>query len=445
MPKITTNSSFGSPVNCRPLLAFAAALASTGCWAAEAGDAVPAAEERAIAPAVMPESAPSLQMSTDYAHPALGFGTYMPMGQVESHAIRFEPVNVRAAVQAGMGYDNNVALSSTNKIGSFFSTLAPAVMAGLEGATQRYYAVYRGNYGIYSSNAQDNFADHNMALIAMNSWTARFGTRLSYDYLRSHTPRGISTTVTGAGDRWSNHAARATASYGADGAQGRVEGEIGYDSRRYETGVFGNAGDYDRVLAGGSFAYRIAPKTRAVMQVNWADITHRGDPTLDNTEMRYAVGLTWQALAATTGTVRVGYITKDFSTPTRPDFSGPSFDVSVRWAPRLQSTIDATASRFLSETYEIGSSFNVNTVASVLWTHDWPRSLRTTVNYTRGQVRQEGLGRTDTYTTAAVRGSYALRRSLRLGAELRYDQRESDLVNVDYKRNIMLLTLEAAL
>lgn len=414
--------------------------------AEEAAPAQPVPDSSVEVPVPAPTGAPSLQMSIDSAYPALNFGTYQPIGQVEARGVRVAPFTVRTAVQTGMGYDDNVALRQSNKIGSLFLTVAPSVSVGLEGATERYYLVYRGNYGVYASSRQDDYDDHNVALSAANSWTTRFRTLATYEYTKGHTPRGISTSSIDVSERWYVQSVKAGASYGAEGAQGRIEGNAGHSTRRYSSDTAGAAsGEYDRLDLDGTFSYRLAPKTRALVQVSGADINNANDQSLDNTEMRYMVGVTWEALAKTTGRVRAGYTTKDFSSGMRPDFSGPSYEASVTWRPRTSSIVDLTAGRFFSESYEIGSDFVVNDVFSTDWNHLWARGVRSTLSYVHGRARHEGLGRTDTYHNFAARLSYPIRRSLRVGAELRRDLRDSDAGSLDYTRNLMLVTLESAL
>jgi len=384
-------------------------------------------------------------MSTDYAHPALGFGTYAPISQVDARGIRVEPFTVIAGIQAGVGYDDNVALSSANKVGSLFTTVSPSVAIGLDNPLHRYYLIYRGTYGAYSSSAQDDYTDHNIALSATDSWTTRFRTSARYEYTRGHTPRGITVSSGGTSERWTQHTLDGTASYGAPGAQGMVEGDVGYTKRRYTTAGVAAAGEFDRYDVGSTFYYRVAPKTRALFRAGWAQLDHPLDPSLDNTEVQFSVGATWEALAKTTGRVGVGVVTKDFSSPTRRDFTGGSFDVGVTWTPQVQTSFDATGRRFLSETFEVGTSFLVNTVVSATWNQLWTRGIRSTVNSTYGNVEHQGAGRTDNYLSVGGRVSYPLTRSIRLGAELRHDSRSSDVGTADYSRNLFLLTAETAL
>jgi hypothetical protein len=418
------------------------------CGAAEEAPAevpaAPAEEDSGVLPPRLPEGTPSLQMSTDYSDPALGFGTYVPGAQMQGRGVRVEPFTIRAALQTGLGYNDNVLLSP-DKSGSMFMTVAPSVSIGLEGATQRYYAIYRGNYGAYASGEQDNYTDHNMVLSAANAWTTRFRTLASYEYLRAHTPRGFTTTNTGSTLRWNENTLDGTVVYGATGAIGELRGNVNYASRRYTNSASASALEYDRATVRGGYSQRLAPKTRGEVQVSYGDIEHPGDATLDSTESHVQVGATWEALAKTTGRAAIGYTSKDFSSPIRADYGGVNFEVGGTWTPRSQTAVAASVSRFLTETFEVGTTFVVNTVGTATWTQLWPRSIQSTVNYVYGRIDHQGASRVDTLSGYGARVSYLFRRSLRFGAEIRHDARDSDVGGLDYSRNIFLLTAESAL
>ena len=390
------------------------------------------------------EGIPSLQLSTDLGAPALGLGTYRPVGQAESRGVHVAPFTIRASMQAGIGYNDNVALQQSNKISSMVYTWSPSIAVGLEGSLARYYIMYRGNYGRYSSSSVDNYEEHDVLLSAANSWTTRFRSVLLYEYLRGHNPRGAIVGSTAA-ERWVLQSLRGSGSYGAEGAPGRIEGEAAVNRLRYPDQPAAASREYDSTELGGTFFYRLAPKTRALVQVRRADITHDAAPTFDSIETGYFVGVTWDALATLQGSVKVGYMTKDFSDPGRDDFSAPSYEAVVLWAPQRYSSVEFFARRYFGEPVEAGSSFVVNNVGTVTWNHLWANDVRSTATYTFGRVEQGGAGRTDTYQGLSFRVSYGIRRWLRTGAEYRHDSRDTTVTSSEYRRNLTLITLEAAL
>lgn len=428
------------------LLAITLALSSAAGIAAEATDYAESARTEAppIFPATVPEGVPSLQMSTDFVSPALAIGVYRPVGQVASRGIRVEPFTLRAWMQTGIGYDDNVALSNTNKISSMFFALNPSFSIGLEGLFHRYFAVYRGNYARYSSASSGNYENHNLSLVANDEWSTRLRTAFQYDYLRGQDPRGSTGSASIEADPWSIHAARGTVSYGAGGAQGGLNASLGYSQRRYLDRT-ADSRDYEQFDVGGGFSYRLAPKTYALAQVRRADITHQAAPTLDSTEMQYALGLRWDATAKTTGTLRVGYMMKDFSDAALPDPAIPTYEAAVTWSPLTYSVLSLTAQRTFAEAVEPGSSTIVDSHGALTWDHVWTGRTRSTFVAVVGRLNHEGLGRTDHYHNFVVRGSYMFARWLYLGAEYRREGRDSNASGFDYSRNIFLVTVESAL
>jgi polysaccharide biosynthesis protein VpsM len=386
-------------------------------------------------------------MSSDYGSPSSAIGGYRPPGDMVSSGVRVEPFTIRAGAHAGLGYDDNVRLSQTNRVSSMFLTMSPSIAVGLERENQRYYLVYCGNYARYFNSSPDDYADHNVALTAAHELTGRFRTSFLYEHVRSRDPQGSSTVTAASGlVRWHVNAVRGTVSYGAEGAQGRLEGTAGYLNKVYDTALPpGVARDYEQFELGGAFLYRLAPKTRAIFELRRAEISHRLDPLLDSTETRYLVGANWDVTASTTGAFRVGYMVKDPENPAAETFSGPTYEASITWAPLDYSRFAFNGRRTFSEPVEIGSPFVIDSLFSAAWTHVWPRGIQSLVGYTFGQQRHEGIGRSDTYHTFDVKATYPIHRRVRVGAEFRRDVRNSPVPLLDFRRNLSLLTIEGSL
>lgn len=416
--------------------------------------------EFAVAQSTTPDSTtpdtPAVKMSTDPSSPSVAVGSspatevggYRPTMQPNPEgSFRAGAFTITPAVSAAAGRDDNVALRSTNKISSPFYSLSPGVTVALPGPTQRYSARYYGNYGRYSSSAKDNYEDHAAGLDANNEWSTRLRTMLRYDYFRGHDPRGATASATAADapDRWDTNALRGTVAYGAKGAQGIIEVDAGLGSKRYLTNRdVTQARDYDQQDLAGTFYYRVGAATQALVQIRGSDIGYKTNTSLDSTEMRYYGGLKWDATAKTQGTVKVGYMKKSFSNSSRPDFSAPSYEAGVTWSPLTYSVVNLNAMRTFGEQTS-GGNFILTDNVTLLWNHDWSSRVRSTLALAHGTDVHEGLNRTDTRDNLGMKASYAFRRWLRAGGEFRHETRNSDVPNIDYKRNLMLITLDATL
>jgi hypothetical protein len=183
----------------------------------------------------------------------------------------------------------------------------------------------------------------------------------------------------------------------------------------------------------------------ATLTLQHSDFSHPDAPRLDAGENRYLVGASWEALAKTRGLARIGYFTRSASGSGTSTFSGTTYEVAAVWSPLTYSTVNLTATRTSSEAIEVGSTFIVVDATTVTWEHAWFDRVRSTVRGLYGQQTHQGLDRKDTYYALAGRVSYAFHRRLRVGAELRHDNRHSPDPLLEYKRTVTLITLESSL
>ena len=81
---------------------------------------------------------------------------------------------------------------------------------------------------------------------------------------------------------------------------------------------------------GVSAFYRFWPKTSLFVEYNFSDIDFDGGTSTDSTEDRYYAGATWDMTAKTRGTLKLGYIEKDFDAPALEDQEGFSVELQTQ-------------------------------------------------------------------------------------------------------------------
>lgn len=378
-------------------------------------------------------------------NPPTAIGGYVPTLQPDLRSRRFGPFTLTPTLVAAAGYDDNVNLRSTNKVSSAIYTLTPGLTATTRRGGHGYYLRYLGNYAHYSASAVDDYDDHTLGLGAGSEWTARVRTQLRYDFNRGHDPRGATATAVGAPERWFTQALKGAVTYGAKGARGNVETDLGFSEKRYLTnrGVT-SAREYEQTDFGGTFLLRMRPDVYGLVQARAARIDYRSNPSLDSTEMRYFAGARWEATAKTQGAVKAGYMTKSFADPARGDASTSAYDIGVTWSPLTYSTVTLNAVRTFSEQTS-GGNFILTDNATASWNHAWSERVRSTLLLAVGRDIHEGLNRSDDRRLVGLKANYAFRRNLRFGGDLRREERSSNAPNVDYTRNLMLFTIEGSL
>ena len=351
-------------------------------------------------------------------------------------------------VELAIGYNDNLIRSATNEISTPVAVIAPHLTLEARSGAHRFDLRYRGAFGRYSDSSADNYNDNALQANAKWVFTARSDLSARLDYRDAHDPRGstdrpLSTTP----DRYWEASGYALYGYGAAGAKGRIEIDGGYLERRYINNLqYTAVSDRNVASLGGTFFWRVAPKTRLLFQGRYIDYDYTDPASTQDSSDRYLyVGAHWEATAKTTGTAKYGYSRKEFKSPGNPAQSGSSWDLAVRWSPRTYSVFDFTTFRRFQESTGIGDAI-VQSRAGVKWTHAWNSRLSHSIGYDFTNDNYKGNTNRDDNTNAiGVRLDYRMQRWLKFGAEYQYTDRDSNDPQYRYRRNVFMLTVGATL
>ena len=369
-------------------------------------------------------------------------------------AVRMGPLVVYPSVRYEVLHNDNVLLQAPGSgqvKTDTIQVLTPQVRAEARQGANTFGAGIGAAFGRYNDLSSDNYDNKNAFVAADLNPVTRVRMRLRADHLDAHDPRGSTTDpLTATPNRYRQQTLGGIFGYGAPGAKGRIELELGAMDKRYynnvESGVQSNNRDDNTV--GGTFYWRIAPKTSLLAQVKRTGVDFRDDATaLDSTNMQYLAGVTWEATAATTGIVKLGTMRKDFKDASRSDVSTPSWDAQIQWLPLTYSKWDFILSRAYRETTPGLGDTVVATNSIVRWTHNWTSQISTAATGMYGEDDYKGVigGRNDKLPGLGLRATYQMRRWLDFGAEYSWSKRDSNIDAADYKKNVIMLFVNATL
>lgn len=347
---------------------------------------------------------------------------------------------------AGFGFNDNVALTSANKIGSNFVNLAPQLVAELKHKGDRYTALASVNRTMYSNSSPDNSTSSEFELAGDNYFDARARMGWAVGVVNGTDARGSNNRpVSAEVDRWHANSVNGRFIYGAAAAQGRIEVDAGYRSKTYDNNrAFTAVADVDVTSLTGRVFYRVGTRTLALAEIRNDKASYASPLALDNnTERRYYLGLTWDATAATTGIVKVGRSTKDFDRG-QLGYSGASWEAAVRWLPRSYSMFELQTGRNTADSSGVGT-YDLNTSTSLTWNHSWTQSLTSAASIGNTNTSYGGSARSDSTNTYSLAVDYAVLRWLKVGVDLSKSDRSSSLIGADYSRNVTMFTLNASL
>jgi hypothetical protein len=371
------------------------------------------------------------QIRPAYAYPAV-----QPGGtQLGDSPVFFAPY-----AGLGVGYDDNLFLSPSNAKSSWFYVMGPGFRLDARSPASVIQLTHNWQFGRYATSHNDDYVDHTTHVQADMALSQRAFARAGLDYIRSHDPRGSTDrAISPRPDEYKLLSPNATFAFGAPGAQGRVELYYSYGQKRYQNNRATTIlSDRDTQEYGGALYLRVAPKTYVLGEIRETNIDYKvsGSP-FSGDERRYYGGVSWEATAATVGTLKFGRLTRTFDTG-GPEKHFTSWEGLVTWAPRTYSRFDFYTSRQTTESTGLGR-FILTSVAGVTWTHDWSSVLMTGVNARYQKDEYQGFNREDETKSLGLKVGYRFRRWLTLGAEYTYATRDSNL-NLDYDRNFYLLT-----
>ena len=375
------------------------------------------------------------------ASSALGYSPAFAQG------IKADPLTLYPTASLSHGYNDNVILTESTRVSSTSTVFAAGLRAEAESGKSKYSIGYDGTFGRYASSTVDSFNYHEFKAVADVDLGTRLRVKLGGEYSVKSDARGaLPTAATQAPNEYRSGGINGLISYGAQGAQGRVELEGSYLEKRYTSNRFtSHAFDLDTHNAGATFFWRIAPKTELLIHAGLtrSDYT-TSTSTLDNSVYRLMGGVKWEATAQTKGTFRVGYSKKDMWVPGVNDTQGITWDASVTWSPLSYSNVDISTGRSFNDPLAGGNAI-INSYYNAKWAHDWTDRITSTVSGGFVTDGFNGTQRSDKTSSLGLGLSYAMQRWLSFGADYTYSTRNSNAVTFGYRKNLLMFSAKIAM
>lgn len=363
-----------------------------------------------------------------------------------AQGIKADPLTLYPTASLSYGYNDNVLLT-TNRVSSRTTVLAAGLKAEAESGKSKYSVSYDATVGRYDSSTVDSYNYHEFKALADMDVGTRLRVKLGADYAIKSDPRGaLPTPTTQSPNEYRQSGFNGLISYGAPGAQGRVELDGGYSEKRYTSNRLTTAAfDLDISKAGATFFWRVAPKTELLISGGMIRSDYTAPTsTLDNTVYNASVGVKWEATAQTQGTFRIGYSVKDMWLPGLQDTKGTTWDGAVRWSPLSYSHVDMSTGRSFNDPLAGGNAI-INSYYNASWTHDWTDRITSRVSGGLIPDNFNGTNRRDTTKSLGLGLSYAMQRWLSFGADYTHTVRDSNTATFSYRKNLLMFSARVAM
>ena len=372
-------------------------------------------------------------------------------------AVPFGSMLVYPALGVGTKYDSNVYRLPTHELDDWALVVSPTILGELPHRDNMYTVLYKGEYAQYDQYSNVNYDDHLFRVGADWNLSHRSNLEILLDYKREHDEPASNDRSGAIGrlrgvDKWEASGASAVYTFGAEGAKGRIELAADYSEKRYlNHELFTYYSNVDEGRLRGRFWWQVQPKTRALVEIRYSDFDYINTPlqngvpdTQDNQQTRYLFGVTWEALAKTTGRALIGYNDKQFDSDLREDGSDFSWEVGVEWRPQTYSKVDFSTGQDYIESTGEGDAIN-RKQAGVKWSHYWKPRFVTDISLSYEDRAYLNDPRRDERWRAGVGATYNMRRWLDFRAEYEYVDNSSNEPLEEYERNVFWLNMDVSL
>ena len=360
--------------------------------------------------------------------------------------------NLIPTLNAQLRQNDNIFATETDAKSSMISILSPMLLLGTDNKVNRYQISYKADLGTYHDSADDNYFDQAAGVDIHQEFSRYFLLHASGSFNTGHEERGTGYSRGAAGllsepDRFQSANAEALLSYGNTRSSGQLEFAADVDAQTYTTRR--SVTRYrDRLSSHGrgTFYYNLSAKTSFLLEANLLDVNYNTDlaDSLDSMEQRYYTGASWDVGSLTEGVVKLGWQIKDFSDSDREDFSGFGWEAGVNWTPVANTKINLSTSSRTVETTSFGNYIDNKAVAGSL---SYDINTLTTLGISGNAMINDykPSPAKDAEGDVTIQVDYSIRRWLTAGVGYTYAERRSNQAGYDFKRNIMLLNLEASL
>jgi hypothetical protein len=305
---------------------------------------------------------------------------------------------------------------------------------------------YQGDFVVYDDNSQFNYNEHELKLRAMFDHSYQINSEFTLGYQEKVEDPGSNNAQTESINNF-NQLTRKFAEvkfyYGTKASSGQFVVGLVHNQQRY-TNNQQSFRSLDRNQFTGTFFYRLAPKTRLLLEASVAAndnivATEFTDQSSDANI--YLAGVEWEATAATSGTFKLGYQSTIFDNAQLNDLTGLSYLLDISWQPSTYSRFTIGASRLTNESAQQDIGGAINAGYSLALKQDFTPLTSLNVKYEQDKSDfNSAQNRTDKRKRFEVRFAHSLRAWLDISLNFRHWTRSSNEALFNFSSNAVELS-----
>lgn len=362
--------------------------------------------------------------------------------------------SIMPQVSASLRYDDNIYNDEDDGESSAIFIINPSINFGTDDGINQYGGFYGLTAAFYDYSSDDNFLDHELQLFAHTEYSAKHRTDFNFDFSNIHEDRGSGLTESSSTSydeplKYNELFAQAYYQHGGVSSIMRVGAGISYADKSYQN--FSDStqySDFDSVKFFADADYQVGSVTFLTFDLYSIDVSYAetaiGSVSKDNNDISALLGLKWEGLGKTTGTMKAGFQSKDFDASAREDFTGATIDFGLIWQPLTYSSFTAHVNRAAKDSSTVGDY--IETLGgSLVWQHDWSTKISTTAQYFYTNEDYVGAERTDDTSNLVLNVTFDVTRWMQLSAGYEFTTKDSDADSISYDKNAVIFSVVGSL
>ena len=295
-------------------------------------------------------------------------------------AIVFLPSTVRAQGNIHVGqlrvhpflvvsetFSDNIYFTPSDRVRDSFMTYTPGVDMDFAFGEHRAEAHYAAAATRYRASENENTTDHNARGLVNFMFGRLFEANFTSMFTKGH--EGRAESATGFVQTFRNIKAASSATYHLAN-RSRVQFDLGKSSWDFiqKESQFRN---HDEDLVSAYFFYRFMPKTSVFAEIDRKKSSYEFSNSngslfgqydnLDNFQTSSQVGITWESTEKSKGTIKGGFVKKDFEAASFSDYRGSTASVDVRHEFSSYANLILVGKREVNETRIAGTRYFITT------------------------------------------------------------------------------------
>ncbi len=354
--------------------------------------------------------------------------------------------------------DSNIyKLPDETKVDSTVTRLKPSFGIQADLGTTQLSAGYVAEKGMYTNDSDDNYIETRLSASSKTEVSSRDEVDFNLNYNIVHDDRGSGTVEGNAAiatepDTYDETVVGAAYIYGSDSAMLNLKPYAEYYNKHYTNNKNLGTADrnYSQVKLGALLSVKVSSATKALLEVRSADISYEEDSAKakgrEGNLMNLLAGASWDITGKTTGEVKLGALKRSFDESGIDDSTRFAWEAQLIWNPRSYSTVTFLSQQTANETNDPGT-YIASQYSLVSWDHEFSpfMSVVLDASLSNDEYVDDTAGREDEVVSYGVTGVFSPSKILDIKASLKDESRDSNIADLDYDRQIIMLGFAVAI